>query len=110
MIDNTMIKICDVADIAHEHGYKVEIEGIGTLAVFFFEGSYFVVDDKCTHGVGSLSDGKISGDQVICPFHRGAFNFRTGVPTVRPCTIALKTYATHMVGTTICIADPATAV
>lgn len=102
-----MIKICDVADVVGPRGKKVEIDGVGTLAVFEFEGAYYVVDDKCTHGLGSLSQGKVTGDQVICAFHRGAFNFITGEPTVRPCTIALRTYATQLVGTTICIVDPA---
>lgn len=100
-----MIKVCDVADVVGSRGLKVDIEGVATLAVFQFDDSYFVVDDKCTHGLGSLSQGKVSGDQVICPFHRGGFNFTTGEPTVRPCTIALKTYATQLVGTTICITD-----
>jgi nitrite reductase/ring-hydroxylating ferredoxin subunit len=106
MVDKIMIHICDTADVTAAHGYKVDVKDIGTLAVFFFEGAYFVVDDKCTHGLGSLSDGKISGDQIICPFHRGAFNFRTGLPTARPCTIALKTYQAHMVGSALYIDNP----
>ena len=101
-----MIEICGTAEITSTHGHRVEIEAIGPLAVFCFEGAYFVVDDNCTHGLGSLSDGKVAGDEVICPFHRGAFNFRTGAPTARPCTIALKTYAVQVIGTTVCIADP----
>jgi ethylbenzene dioxygenase ferredoxin component len=104
-----MIEICDLADVESERGHKVEIQGIGAFAVFCFEGAYFIVDDKCTHGLGSLSTGKVSGDQVICPFHRGAFNFRTGMPTARPCTIALKIYSTQLIGTKVCIVDLANA-
>ena len=106
MIDKNMIRICDTSDVADDRGCKVEIEGFGVVAIFRFEGSYFVIDDQCTHGLGSLSDGKIAGDQVICPFHRGAFNFITGEPTKAPCTIALKTYQAEVVGTTICIVKP----
>ena len=106
IVGNQMIEICDVAVVTGPYGHKVDIEAIGSLAVFCFEDSYFVVDDKCTHGLGSLSDGKVLDDQVICPFHRGAFNFRTGEPTKNPCTIPLKTYPTHVIGSTICIADP----
>lgn len=104
-----MIVICDVADVGGKHGTRVDVEDIGALAVFQFEDSYFVVDDKCTHGLGSLSDGKITGDQVMCPFHRGMFNFRTGAVTKAPCTIALKTYQTCIEGTKICITDAADA-
>ncbi len=101
-----MIKLCDVADVGCDRGHKVDVEGVGTLAIFRFENQHFIVDDKCTHGLGTLSDGKISGDQVICPFHRGAFSFVTGLPTKAPCTIAVKTYQAHVVGTTIFIAEP----
>ena len=102
-----MIEICDVTDVVGAHGHKVDIEVIGALAVFQFDGAYFVVDDKCTHGMGSLSDGKVMGDEVMCLFHRGVFNFRTGEPTGRPCTIPLKTYPAQLIGSKICIADPA---
>lgn len=102
-----MLQICDVSDVVGPRGHKVEVEGIGALAVFQLDGSYFIVDDKCTHGLGSLSQGKVSGAQVICPFHRGGFDFTTGEATVRPCTIALNTYPVQVIGTTICIAAPA---
>lgn len=109
MTKQTIVKICDVADVVGPRGLKVVVEGVGILAVFQFEGAFYVVDDKCTHGLGSLSQGKVTGNQVICAFHRGAFNFITGEPTVRPCNIPLKTYATELVGTAICIAGPANA-
>ena len=102
-----MIEVCDVSDVEAEHGFKADVDGVGLLAVFQFEGAYYVVDDKCTHGLGSLSDGKLKDDQVICAFHRGAFNFRTGEPTKAPCTIPLRTYDVQMMGTKIYIADPA---
>ena len=104
-----MIQICDITDVADDRGLKVDVDGVGTLAVFRFDGTYFVVDDKCTHGLGSLSTGKIVGNQVICPFHRGAFNFTTGEATVRPCVAAVRTYPAQLVGTTLFIPDPANA-
>jgi nitrite reductase/ring-hydroxylating ferredoxin subunit len=47
-------------------------------AVFNVDGEFFVTDDACTHGPGSLSEGYIEGDIVECNFHNGQFNVRTG--------------------------------
>jgi biphenyl 2,3-dioxygenase ferredoxin subunit len=64
------------------------------LAVFNLDGEYFVTDDTCTHGPGSLSEGFIDGDVVECDFHNGAFDIRTGAVVAPPCMIPLKTYRT----------------
>jgi ethylbenzene dioxygenase ferredoxin component len=100
------IALCLISDLKADRGYKVQIDDDWAVAVFGFEGAFFVIDDRCTHGLGSLSDGKVKGDQVICPFHRGAFNYMTGEATVRPCTVPVKTYRVEISGDTICIADP----
>jgi biphenyl 2,3-dioxygenase ferredoxin subunit len=80
---------------AVEAGKAIRIEkGQLTLAVFNLEGEYFVTDDLCTHGPGSLSEGFIEGDTVECDFHNGAFNIRTGAVVTPPCMVPIKTYRT----------------
>jgi biphenyl 2,3-dioxygenase ferredoxin subunit len=68
--------------------------GALVLAVFNLDGEFFVTDDTCTHGPGSLSEGCISGDVVECDFHNGSFNIRTGEVVDPPCMIPVKTYKT----------------
>ena len=101
-----MIEICDVSDVAGPYGHRVEIEGTGLFAVFGLDGAYFVIDDLCTHGSASLADGRVRGEEVICPFHRGSFNIRTGEVIRKPCIIPIRTYSAHVIGTKICIAEP----
>ena len=80
---------------AVEAGKAIRIEkGPLTLAVFNLDGEFFVTDDACTHGPGSLSEGCIEGDVVECDFHNGAFNIRTGDVVTPPCMIPIKTYRT----------------
>lgn len=72
---------------------SLKVEKIGaSLAVFNLDGEFFVTDDACTHGPGSLSEGCIVGDHVECDFHNGAFNIRTGAVVTPPCMIPLRTY------------------
>lgn len=78
-----------------EPGKAIRIEkGQLVVAVFNLDGEFFVTDDACTHGPGSLSEGCIEGDVVECDFHNGAFNIRTGEVAAAPCMIPLKTYRT----------------
>ena len=70
---------------------KVEAAGL-TLAVYNVDGTFYVTDDTCTHGPGSMSEGFLDGDIIECNFHQGCFNVRTGEVTAPPCMIPLKTY------------------
>ncbi len=40
--------------------------------------NYFAIDDTCPHAGGSLSEGMVDGDLVICPLHAYGFDIRTG--------------------------------
>ena len=72
---------------------KVEKDDM-VLAVFNVDGEFYVTDDACTHGPGSLSEGYIEGDVVECNFHNGAFNIRTGEVVLPPCMVPIRTYKT----------------
>ena len=39
---------------------------------------YFALDNKCPHMGGSLADGELDGDSIICPRHGSVFDIRTG--------------------------------
>jgi nitrite reductase/ring-hydroxylating ferredoxin subunit len=87
------IDLCNAADVAPGNALKVEADGL-TLAVFNLDGEFYVTDDQCTHGPGSLSEGYIECDVVECNFHNGQFNIKTGEVVSPPCMIPIKTYRT----------------
>ena len=87
----TLIELCDTADVAVGTAIKVERQGL-ELAVFNIDGEFYVTDDHCTHGPGSLSEGFVDGDVVECNFHGGQFNIRTGEVVLPPCFVPVKTY------------------
>ena len=76
---------------------RVEAAGL-TVAVFNVDGQFYVTDDACTHGPGSLSEGFIDGDVVECNFHNGQFDIKTGEIVSPPCMIPVKTYPTQVEG------------
>src|SRR3981081_2859463 len=89
----TRVELCKADQVAAGTALRVEADGL-TVAVFNIDGQFYVTDDACTHGPGSLSEGFIDGDVVECNFHQGAFNIRTGEVVQPPCTVPVKTYRT----------------
>ena len=87
------IELCNTSDVDVGGALKVEQDEL-ILAVFNIDGEFFVTDDACTHGPGSLSEGYIEDDVVECNFHNGQFNIKTGEVVAPPCMIPVKTYRT----------------
>ena len=83
------LELCSTADVAPGTALKVEI-GDMAFAVFNVEGEFYVTDDACTHGPGSLSEGYIDDDVVECNFHNGQFNIRTGEVVLPPCMVPVQ--------------------
>ncbi len=87
----TKLVACD--EVPESKPRKVILAGHPALAVYRLNDTYFVTEDSCTHGNGSLSMGKILEDgQIRCPVHRGTFDIRTGRAVAYPCTEPLMTY------------------
>ena len=93
----TRVELCKADEIAPGNALKIEAAGL-TVAVFNVDGEFFVTDDACTHGPGSLSEGFIDGDVIECNFHNGQFNIKTGEIVSPPCMIPIKTYPTVVEG------------
>jgi nitrite reductase/ring-hydroxylating ferredoxin subunit len=89
------IDLCGTAEVEPGNAIKVETGDLA-LAVFNVDGEYYVTDDLCTHGPGSLSEGYIEDDVVECNFHNGQFNIKTGEVVSPPCMIPVKTYKTFV--------------
>lgn len=90
---STKIELCKADQVAAGTALRIETGDL-ILAVFNVEGQFYVTDDACTHGPGSLSDGYIDGDVVECNFHNGQFDIKTGEVVSPPCMIPVKTYPT----------------
>ena len=86
-----LIELCSKSEVAEDEAIKVEKDGL-ELAVYHVEGAFYVTDDVCTHGPGSLSEGFLEGHVIECDFHQGKFDIRNGEVVAPPCIDRLKTY------------------
>jgi nitrite reductase/ring-hydroxylating ferredoxin subunit len=90
---STRIELCSTDEVAPGSAIRVE-NGDLILAVYNLDGEFYVTDDTCTHGPGSLSEGYIEDDIVECNFHGGQFNIKTGEVAAPPCMVPIRTYRT----------------
>ena len=61
------VKVASTADLAPGEARCVEVSG-KKIALFNLEGSFYAIDDTCTHRGGPLSEGEVSGEEVTCPW------------------------------------------
>jgi nitrite reductase/ring-hydroxylating ferredoxin subunit len=76
------------------------------IALFKIDDEIYAIDDKCTHGSASLSEGWQEAGVIECPFHGGSFNIRTGQPVSFPCVEPVRTYEVKLDGDTVAIRLP----
>ena len=70
-------------DLAPEEGFEDEkLHGrlIGGVRICYGRtaGRLFAIDDTCPHAGGSLTEGMLDDDLVICPLHAYGFETRSG--------------------------------
>jgi 3-phenylpropionate/trans-cinnamate dioxygenase ferredoxin subunit len=67
------------------------------ITVFNDAGQLYAVDDTCTHGGASLSEGWVEDGVLECPRHGGTFCLRTGAPLGPPANRAVRIHAVSIV-------------
>jgi p-cumate 2,3-dioxygenase ferredoxin subunit len=71
---------------------QVPLDGQDPVALYRLDGELYATADVCTHSHAFLSEGVVEGGDIVCPFHEGTFDIRTGEATGLPCEVALRTY------------------
>ncbi|MDN4476980.1 non-heme iron oxygenase ferredoxin subunit [Demequina sp. SYSU T00192] len=94
---------CMVADLEPGSAMLAELtladgSDIPVAIVRADDGDFYAIDDLCTHGEVSLSEGDVDGCHVECWAHGSRFDVRTGEPDELPAITPVKTYPTRVEG------------
>ena len=82
------------------------VDADGTaIAVFNIEGSYYAIEDVCTHDGGELASGELEGDQIVCPRHGARFCVRTGEALSAPAYEPTATFPVRVEGGVVQVRD-----
>ncbi len=102
---DNLIELCAREAVAEGEVIHVETGDL-SLAVYHVKGEFFVTDNNCTHGPGTMSEGYLDGHEIECDFHGGCFDIRSGEVTGPPCIIPIRTYAVVPHDTVVMIEAP----
>ncbi|HTN43709.1 MAG TPA: non-heme iron oxygenase ferredoxin subunit [Nitrospiria bacterium] len=94
------VKVGTTGDLAPGQGKKVEAGG-KKIALFNVDGTYYAIDDTCTHRGGPLSEGELSGNEVTCPWHGAVFDVKTGNALGAPATKGVESHKVRVSGNSI---------
>ena len=86
-------------------GERIIIEfGRTWVAIFNVDGSYYAIEDVCTHDDGPVAEGELRGCVIECPRHGATFDIRTGKVLSAPALVDVPTYAVQVKGNEVQIA------
>ncbi len=79
------VSVAKVADLADPGKTVVEIDD-QLVALFHVGGTFYAINDVCTHDGGPLAEGELDGCDIICPRHGARFDIRDGRAVTMPAT------------------------
>lgn len=62
------------------------------IAICNVDGSFYAIEDVCTHDGGRLDQGTLEGKCIICPRHGATFDVTTGAALTLPAVIPVATF------------------
>ena len=76
------------------------------IALFNIGGTYYAIDDTCTHRGGPLSEGEVEGTTVTCPWHGASYDVTTGKVLGPPAPAGVARYNVQVDGSDIKVEVP----
>ena len=76
---------------------RIVVDGVETL-LCNVDGSFYAVEDVCTHDGGPLDQGTLEGCRIRCPRHGALFDVTTGAALTLPAVVPLGTFPVRVEG------------
>jgi len=71
---------------------KVVEAGGRQIALCNYGGTFYAIDDECTHDRGPLNQGELIGNEIECPRHGARFDVMSGRATRLPAVRPVRSY------------------
>lgn len=92
-----------------EGGSRAVYYGGERVALFRAGGRLYALSDRCPHAGGSLSEGRVDGTTVTCPYHSSHFDLVTGQPLGGPAARPARRFDVRVVGDQVFLSPAAPA-
>jgi 3-phenylpropionate/trans-cinnamate dioxygenase ferredoxin component len=93
----TFERVASGADVA-PGSVRVFQAGDRSIALCNLDGSFYAVDNLCTHDNGPLGEGTLYNGTVECPRHGARFDVQTGAVKALPAVRPVRTYPVQIDG------------
>ena len=90
------IEICSVEDIKPGRAIRVKVGDHAIAIARTKSGDVKAIDDKCSHGEISLSEGFVDENSIECWAHGAKFSLETGAPLSLPAYEPVAVYDTFI--------------
>lgn len=77
-----------------------------TVALINVDGSFYCIEDVCSHDGGPVAEGMIEGYAISCPRHGANFDIRDGSALSLPAVQPIPTYEVKVEDNQIFIESP----
>ena len=104
MTDLDWIRVCRLDELPTLGAARAQIEERIVSIVRVEDGSVHCIDDECTHGKVSLSEGEISGCTIECWLHGSRFDLTSGKPLSPPATVPVVVHNVKIEGDDVFVA------
>lgn len=73
------VEACPLSDLVPGQTKTIFLEG-KMVGLFNVGGTIYAINNRCSHARGPLSEGTVNADEcsVVCPWHYGKFDLKTG--------------------------------
>ena len=92
-----LITVAKTSELAPGQAKCVQLKG-QAVAVFNINGTYYAIEDTCTHVGGPLSEGEVEGAAVTCPWHGAQFDLKTGKVLGPPAATDVRSFRVQVEG------------
>jgi 3-phenylpropionate/trans-cinnamate dioxygenase ferredoxin subunit len=86
------VRICAVDDIKPGKAIRVKVGDLAVAIVRTKAGEVRAIDDKCSHGEISLSEGFVDNETIECWAHGAKFSLETGAALTLPAFEPVAVY------------------
>ena len=91
------VKAAKAGELSENSAKLFEAEG-KSIALVNAAGSYYALDNHCTHVGGPLCEGHVDAAAIVCPWHGARFDVETGQALSGPARGNAACYPVRMDG------------
>lgn len=94
------VRVASTTELAAGGKKLLDIDG-RAVALFNIDGTFYAIDDVCTHDGGPLAEGQLHGCEIECPRHGARFDVRTGAALCMPAFEPVTTHEVKVEGDSV---------